>query len=322
METVSHRLPLGVCAGIFAFNFPAMLPLWGFPLACALGNTYLLKPSERVPSAGLALAGLANEAGLPPGVLNVVHGGPDTVNFLCSPATPTAAVSFVGSNPGGEHVFSAASAAGKRVQSNMGAKNHGVLMGDADLSSAAPQLVGAAFGAAGQRCMALPVVILVGEARGKAPALLVELAKALKVGAGVDPAADLGPMISAQAVERARRIVGKSLEGGARLLLDGRSVKPPQGCEGGFWMGFVPSSPARARRAYRICLPPFFLLTKTTTTTTTTRFFFYPRTHTHTHVPTPCPQTHYFTPGGGCRGREECGVPRGNLWARDGTHGG
>jgi malonate-semialdehyde dehydrogenase (acetylating)/methylmalonate-semialdehyde dehydrogenase len=121
METASHRLPLGVCAGIFAFNFPAMLPLWGFPLACALGNTYLLKPSERVPSAGLALAAMACEAGLPPGVLNVVHGGHATVDYLCA-APAVQALSFVGSNPGGEHVFAKASAAGKRVQSNMGVR--------------------------------------------------------------------------------------------------------------------------------------------------------------------------------------------------------
>ena len=237
METVSHRLPLGVCAGIFAFNFPAMLPLWGFPLASALGNTYLLKPSERVPSAALALAAMACEAGLPPGVLNVVQGGPDTVNFLCAPSTPTAAVSFVGSNPGGEHVFAAASAAGKRVQSNMGAKNHGVLCGDADMATALPALIGAAFGAAGQRCMALPVVILLGEARRTAPQILKGLAEKLKVGAGSDPSSDLGPMISAAAVERAGKIVGEAVKGGAKLLLDGRKVTPPKGCEGGYWMG-------------------------------------------------------------------------------------
>ena len=236
METASHRLPLGVCAGIFAFNFPAMLPLWGFPLACALGNTYLLKPSERVPSAGLALAAMACEAGLPPGVLNVVHGGHDTVNFLCD-APATRAVSFVGSNPGGAHVFARASAAGKRVQSNMGAKNHGVLCSDADMGGALQALTGAAFGAAGQRCMALPVVITVGAAAAAAVPRLVEAAARLRVGPGADAASDLGPMISAAARDRACALVGAGVEAGAQLLLDGRGVRAPAGCEGGFWMG-------------------------------------------------------------------------------------
>lgn len=235
MSTESHRLPIGLCAGIFAFNFPAMLPLWGFPLACALGNTYLLKPSERVPSASLTLAALACEAGLPPGVLNVVHGGHAAVNYVCD-APGIAAVSFVGSNSGGEHVYSRASAAGKRVQSNMGAKNHGVLCADADMGGACNALVGAAFGAAGQRCMALPVVVLVGEARKAAPRL-VELAGRLKVGRGTDPTADLGPMISPGALARAQGIIGSAVQAGARVLLDGRGVKPPPGCEGGNWLG-------------------------------------------------------------------------------------
>jgi malonate-semialdehyde dehydrogenase (acetylating)/methylmalonate-semialdehyde dehydrogenase len=235
METVSHRLPIGVCAGIFAFNFPAMLPLWGFPLAAGLGNTYLLKPSERVPGAGVALAAMAQEAGLPPGVLNVVHGGPDTVNFLCD-APPVAAVSFVGSNAGGEHVFHRASKSGKRVQSNMGAKNHGVLLPDADMGAAVGALVGAAFGAAGQRCMALPVVVCVGSAAAAIPKLVAAAAR-LRVGRGDDPAADVGPLISAEAAARARRIVGDAVAGGARVLLDGRAPTPPPGCEKGFWMG-------------------------------------------------------------------------------------
>jgi malonate-semialdehyde dehydrogenase (acetylating)/methylmalonate-semialdehyde dehydrogenase len=237
MDTVSHRLPIGVCAGIFAFNFPAMLPLWGFPMATALGNTFLLKPSERVPGAGMALASLACEAGLPPGVLNVVHGGHDTVNFLCT-APPIAAVSFVGSNAGGEHVYATASKGGKRVQSNMGAKNHGVVMGDADLESVIGALVGAGFGAAGQRCMALPVIILVGEARKHGiPGKLVEAARRLKLGRGEDASSDLGPMISGEAVARAEGIITGAASTGAKVLLDGRGVTPPPGCEGGFWLG-------------------------------------------------------------------------------------
>lgn len=234
MDIVSHRAPLGVCAGIFAFNFPVMLPLWGFPLATALGNTYLLKPTERAASAGVRLAELAVEAGLPPGVLNVVHGSVDTVNFLCD--TPTVrALQFVGSNTGGEHVYFRGTAAGKRVQSNMAAKNIGVVMPDADSARACAALTGAAFGAAGQRCMALPVVVLVGAAKRHVPALVAAAAK-LKVGPGAESGSDIGPMISAAAVVRAKDIIAQAVAKGARPLLDGRSFKPPAGCEKGFWL--------------------------------------------------------------------------------------
>jgi malonate-semialdehyde dehydrogenase (acetylating)/methylmalonate-semialdehyde dehydrogenase len=235
MDIVTHRDPVGVCGGIFAFNFPAMLPLWTFPLANALGNTYVLKPTERAPGAAITLAQMALAAGLPPNVLNVVHGGPDTVNFLCD-APAIAAVSFVGSNPGGEHVFHRASAAGKRVQSNMGAKNIGVVMPDADASRTCAALTGSGYGAAGQRCMALPVVVLVGAARSHA-ASLIAAAKNLKVGPGTAQDSDIGPMISRAAADRARDIVSRAEALGARVLVDGRTVKPPSGCERGFWMG-------------------------------------------------------------------------------------
>ena len=235
MDIVTQRAPLGVAAGIFAFNFPAMLPLWSFPLATALGNTFLLKPSERAPGAGLRLAALACEAGLPPGALNVVHGGPDTVNFLCD-APAVRAVSFVGSNAGGEHVHARATAAGKRAQCNMGAKNIGVVMPDADSARACAALTGAAFGAAGQRCMALPVVVLVGAARAHAPALAAAAAR-LRVGPGAAADSDVGPMISRAALERARDIIAQAEAAGARVLLDGRRVAAPAGCAGGFWLG-------------------------------------------------------------------------------------
>jgi malonate-semialdehyde dehydrogenase (acetylating)/methylmalonate-semialdehyde dehydrogenase len=235
MDIVTHREPVGVCAGIFAFNFPAMLPLWAFPLANALGNTYVLKPSERAPGAAVALALLATSAGLPPDVLNVVHGGPDTVNFLCD-SPRIAAVSFVGSNPGGEHVFHRASAAGKRVQSNMGAKNIAIVMPDSDAPRTCAALTGAAFGAAGQRCMALPVIVLVGAAKEHTTSLIAA-ARRLKIGPGSAIDSDIGPMISRESVNRARDIVSRAESMGARVLLDGRTVKPPAGCEKGFWLG-------------------------------------------------------------------------------------
>jgi len=282
MDIVTHRDPVGVCAGIFAFNFPAMLPrerggagapaararararsrapapspspVWGFPLATALGNTYLLKPSERAPGAAVALAELASAAGLPPGVLNVVHGGPETVNFLCD-AAPVAAVQFVGSDAGGRHVYHRATAAGKRAQSNMAAKNLGVVCADADAPRTCAALTGAAFGAAGQRCMALPVVVLVGDARRHVPALVAAAAR-LRLGAGADAAADVGPMISRAAVDRARDIVARAAALGARVLLDGRAPAPPRGCEGGFWFGptilhLGDAAAAEASPAYR-----------------------------------------------------------------------
>ena len=234
VDTYSYRQPLGVCAGITPFNFPAMIPLWMFPLATACGNTYVMKPSERDPGATMRLVELAEEAGLPRGVLNVIHGGHDAVNFVCD-APDIKAVSFVGGNAAGEHIFARGTATGKRVQSNMGAKNHGVIMPDADKETVLNALVGSAFGAAGQRCMALSTAVFVGETVEWIPEI-AERAAALKVGPGTEEGVDVGPMISPAALARAKDLIQAGVDGGAELLLDGRGVVVP-GYEGGNWLG-------------------------------------------------------------------------------------
>ncbi|EPS64202.1 hypothetical protein M569_10579, partial [Genlisea aurea] len=223
IDTYSLREPLGVCAGICPFNFPAMIPLWMFPVAVTCGNTFVLKPSEKDPGASMILAELAKEAGLPDGVLNVVHGTRDIVNAICDDED-IRAVSFVGSNTAGMHIYARASASGKRVQSNMGAKNHGVVMPDANVDATLNALVAAGFGAAGQRCMALSTVIFVGESSSWEEKL-AESAKALIVSAGTDPKADLGPVISKQAKERVCKLVQSGADSGAKLLLDGRGIE-------------------------------------------------------------------------------------------------
>jgi malonate-semialdehyde dehydrogenase (acetylating)/methylmalonate-semialdehyde dehydrogenase len=226
--------PLGVCAGITAFNFPVMLPCFMFPIAVSCGNTFVLKPSEQDPSAALLLAQLALEAGLPPGVLNVVHGGPDIANGLCE-HPDIKAVSFIGSTRVGTEIYERASNAGKRCQAMMGAKNHCVILPDADREAAINQLLGAAFGAAGQRCMAISVAVFVGEAREWLPDF-VERARKLKVNAGIDRQADLGPLVSPNARKRVEGLIQKGVEEGAGLLLDGRNVKVP-GFEQGNFVG-------------------------------------------------------------------------------------
>ncbi|ARP95866.1 CoA-acylating methylmalonate-semialdehyde dehydrogenase [Bordetella genomosp. 13] len=215
--------PLGVCAGITAFNFPVMLPCFMFPLAVSCGNTFVLKPSEQDPSSTLFLAQLALEAGLPPGVLNVVHGGPDMAMGLCE-HPDIKAVSFIGSTRVGTEIYNRASAAGKRCQAMMGAKNHCVILPDADPEVAMNQLLGAAFGAAGQRCMAASVAVLVGEARNWLPEF-VERAKGLKVNVGTDRQADLGPLVSANARKRVESLIQQGVDEGADLLLDGRGIE-------------------------------------------------------------------------------------------------
>jgi malonate-semialdehyde dehydrogenase (acetylating) / methylmalonate-semialdehyde dehydrogenase len=226
--------PLGVCAGITAFNFPVMLPCFMFPIAVACGNTFVLKPSEQDPSSSLFLAELALEAGLPPGVLNVVHGGPDIANGLCE-HPDVKAVSFIGSTRVGTEIYNRASQAGKRCQSMMGAKNHCVILPDADPDVALNQLLGASFGAAGQRCMAASVAVLVGEARNWLPEF-VERAKKLKVNAGSDRQADLGPLVSPAARKRVEGLIQQGVDEGARLLLDGRGIAVP-GFEQGNFVG-------------------------------------------------------------------------------------
>jgi len=224
--------PLGVCAGITAFNFPVMLPCFMFPIAVSCGNTFVLKPSEQDPSSTMLLAQLALEAGLPPGVLNVVHGGPDAANALCE-HPDVKAVSFIGSTRVGTEIYRRASNAGKRCQAMMGAKNHCVILPDADRDAALDHLVGAAFGAAGQRCMAASVAVFVGQARDWLPDL-VERARQLKVNAGTDRQADLGPLVSKQARQRVESLIQKGVEEGAELLLDGRNVAVPGYPDGNF----------------------------------------------------------------------------------------
>ena len=233
VDTYSIWQPLGVCAGITPFNFPAMIPLWMFPMAIATGNTFVLKPSEQDPMVTMRLVELAIEAGVPEGVLNVVHGGKATVDAICD-HPDIKAVSFVGSTNVGKHVYERASQAGKRAQCMMGAKNHGVILPDANKEQTLNQLAGAAFGAAGQRCMALSVVVLVGAAgewiddiKAKATGLIVSAGKHDK---------DLGPLISPAAKARVEHLIGTGVEEGASLLLDGRGITV-EGYEKGNFVG-------------------------------------------------------------------------------------
>ncbi len=234
MDTFTMRVPLGVCAGITPFNFPAMIPLWMFPVAAVCGNTYVIKPSERDPGACMILADLAKQAGIPDGVVNVIHGQHDAVNFICDHPS-IRAISFVGSDQAGIYIHDRGSKNGKRVQANMGAKNHGVIMPDANKENTLNQLCGAAFGAAGQRCMALSTAVFVGEAKEWIPDL-VERAKNLKVNAGDQPGADLGPVISPAAKDRILELVQSGVDEGATMLLDGRNITVP-GYEKGNFVG-------------------------------------------------------------------------------------
>ncbi|KAI9468978.1 MAG: methylmalonate-semialdehyde dehydrogenase [Benjaminiella poitrasii] len=234
METYMYREPLGVVAGICPFNFPAMIPLWMFPLAIAAGNSIIMKPSERDPGAMMMLAKLAAEAGVPDGVLNIVHGSVDCVNYICD-EPQIKAISFVGSDRAGEHIYTRGNANGKRVQANLGAKNHAVLLPDANKQSALNAIAGAAFGAAGQRCMALSTLVCVGETKDWLPDL-AERARQLKVGYGMDPDTDVGPLITVQSKERVERLIESGANEGADLLLDGRGVSV-KGYERGNFVG-------------------------------------------------------------------------------------
>ncbi|KAJ2744486.1 hypothetical protein GGI20_002924 [Coemansia sp. BCRC 34301] len=232
MDTYTVREPLGVVAGICPFNFPAMIPLWMIPVALATGNTLVLKPSERDPGAAMILAQLCADIGVPPGVLNVVHGARETVDFLTEDQR-IRAVSFVGSDAAGSSIYERATRNGKRCQANLGAKNHAVVLGDANREHALNAIVGAAFGAAGQRCMALSVAVFVGSAGDWIPEL-VGKAQALRVDGGMEAGADLGPMISPQALHRAHDIIQSSADAGATVLLDGRNVKVAKYPRGNF----------------------------------------------------------------------------------------
>jgi len=211
-----------------------MIPLWMFPLANTCGNTFVMKPSEKVPGCMMRLAELATKAGLPPGVLQVIHGGKETVDYICD-APPVKAISFVGSNHVGEYIHERGSKNGKRVQANLGAKNHGVVMPDADKAHVINSLVGSSFGASGQRCMALSCAVFVGDTKEWIPEI-VERASQLTIGPGMDNTFDYGPMISKEAKARSVDIISSAEEQGATLALDGRNPTPPAGCEKGNWV--------------------------------------------------------------------------------------
>ena len=232
VEVFTLMQPIGVGAGITAFNFPVMLPCFMFPMAIVSGNTFILKPSEQDPSSSMLLAELAHQAGLPPGVLNVVHGGPDVANMICD-HPDIKAISFIGSTKVGTHIYRRGSEAGKRVQSMMGAKNHCVIMPDANRSQAINNLLGSAFGAAGQRCMANSVTVLVGDAKNWIDEI-VQKSAAMKVGPGTDRSADLGPLVNKHAKARALALIDSGVAQGAKLLLDGRKCVVPGYEEGNF----------------------------------------------------------------------------------------
>ena len=227
--------PVGVCAGITPFNFPAMVPMWMFPVAIACGNTFVLKPSEKVPSTSLRLARLFQEAGLPDGVLNVVPGDAEAVDaVLTHPGV--SAVSFVGSTPVARHVYETAARGGKRVQALGGAKNHAVVLPDCDLEFTADALVGAAFGSAGERCMAISAAVAVGEVGDRLVERTAARAAALRVGPGTRAGVDMGPLVTAAHRERIRGLIAQGVAEGARPVLDGRGLAVP-GSEGGFFLG-------------------------------------------------------------------------------------
>jgi len=236
MDSWSEFQALGVCAGITPFNFPVMVPLWMWPMAVVCGNTFILKPSERDPSSALLVAELALQAGLPPGVLNVVHGDKEAVDTLLTDPR-VKAVSFVGSTPIAEYIYATGCAHGKRVQALGGAKNHAVVMPDADMANAVNALMGAAYGSCGERCMAIPLVVAVGDATADAvvAGLKVEISK-MKVGPGTDSSCDMGPLVTRAHFEKVRGYVDQGVKEGATLVVDGRGVKVP-GHEDGYFLG-------------------------------------------------------------------------------------
>ncbi len=236
VDAMSVRQPLGVVVGVTPFNFPAMVPMWMFPVALACGNCFVLKPSERDPSASLLLAEWLTEAGLPDGVFNVVQGDKQAVDALLNDPDVDA-VSFVGSTPIARHIYETATRSGKRCQALGGAKNHMIVMPDADLDQATDALMGAGYGSAGERCMAVSVVVPVGE--GTADALVARLTprvRALKVAPGTDPEAEMGPLVTRQHLERVHGYIDAGIAEGATLVVDGRGFKA-QGYEDGYFLG-------------------------------------------------------------------------------------
>ncbi|TQM06355.1 CoA-acylating methylmalonate-semialdehyde dehydrogenase [Pseudonocardia kunmingensis] len=235
VDLFSFREPLGVCAGITPFNFPVMVPMWMHPVAIACGNTFVLKPSERDPSASELVARLWAEAGLPDGVFNVVHGDKESVDALLE-HRDVAAVSFVGSTPIARYIHERGTAGGKRVQALGGAKNHAVVLPDAPIDYAADHMVGAAFGSAGERCMAISATVAVGGAADDLVAAVSEKARAVKVGPGREADSEMGPVVTAAAKERIVGLIGSGAEQGAELAVDGRGLTVP-GHEDGFFVG-------------------------------------------------------------------------------------
>ena len=228
VDTHTVRQAVGVCAGITPFNFPVMVPLWMFPVAIACGNTFVLKPSEKVPSASIRMAELMKEAGLPDGVLNVVHGDKEAVDaILAHPGI--SAVSFVGSTPIAKYIYETCAKNGKRVQALGGAKNHAVVLPDADLEFAADALIGAGYGSAGERCMAVSAVVAVGAAADPLVALLKQKAQAVKVGAGTEQGVDMGPLVSRVHRDKVASFVDQGVKEGATLVLDGRGETRREG---------------------------------------------------------------------------------------------
>ena len=236
VDSYSLRQPLGVVAGITPFNFPAMVPMWMFPVALACGNCFILKPSERTPTASVLMAEWLKEAGLPDGVFNVVQGDKEAVDFILSDPD-VSAISFVGSTPIAHYIYETAAKFGKRCQALGGAKNHMVVMPDADLDQAVDALMGAAFGSAGERCMAISVAVPIG--RKTADALISRLEpriRTLKIGPGTDGDAEMGPLVTAQHLKKVTAYVDAGIAEGAKLVVDGRDFKM-QGYEGGFFIG-------------------------------------------------------------------------------------
>lgn len=235
VDAWSVNQPLGVVAGITPFNFPAMVPMWMFPVAIVCGNTFVLKPSEKDPSSSMRLAELLKEAGVPDGVFNVVNGDRESVDVLLT-HPDVQAISFVGSTPVAEYIYTTASTHGKRVQALGGAKNHMVVMPDADLDQAVNALIGAAYGSAGERCMAISVAVAVGDVADRLIEKLTPKVAELKIGNGKEKGLEMGPLISREHLARVKDYVGRGIEEGATLVVDGRDLKVP-GCENGYFIG-------------------------------------------------------------------------------------
>ena len=235
IDCYSTRQPIGVCSGVTPFNFPAMVPMWMFPIAIVCGNTFILKPSEKNPSCSMKLAELMQEAGLPEGVMNVVHGDKEMVDaILDHPTIKT--FSFVGSTPVAKAVHSKASANGKRVQALGGAKNHAIILADADIEQAANAIIGAAYGSAGERCMAISVVVVLESIADELKTNLLEKASQLQIGPGDDPDNEMGPLITAEHKDKVINYIDQGVESGATLLLDGRE-HPMTSSDEGFFLG-------------------------------------------------------------------------------------